>query len=315
MSDNNVRKYGISDFFMNYFVNFGKILLANLFFCLPLALLIGLAVMLTNALGVLNWFLVFLIIPLMSPFTAGLVNVCRKLTADRTIRPVRDFFKGIKDNWLFFLINSILMYALTAGMFVMIAINREAGGSGPVLVYMIIVLITSIVFLLMDFSAMVMAVTVEISFIDIIKNSLVLISKGIVNHLKIFFALMFTAFLLYSLAAVIQHPTANLIVAGVLMLLSLPTILLYTITYNSYQTIEKHIILPYSTEMQHEKRLQEEKKKDEELTLADLEPLADGDPEEYVFLNGKTVKRKTILKMIEVRKNGTAQNSSDNVIS
>ena len=31
--------------------------------------------------------------------------------------------------------------------------------------------------------------------------------------------------------------------------------------------------------------------------------LAKGDPEEYVFLNGKTVKRKTVIKMIEVRKN------------
>ena len=45
------------------------------------------------------------------------------------------------------------------------------------------------------------------------------------------------------------------------------------------------------------------KENDEKLTVEELEPLAKGDPEEYVFLNGKTVKRKNIIKMIEVRKN------------
>ena len=51
-------------------------------------------------------------------------------------------------------------------------------------------------------------------------------------------------------------------------------------------------------------RAREEQKKDELLTVEDLLPLSEGDPEEYVFLNGKTVKRKTVQKMIEVKKQG-----------
>ncbi len=302
MSDSNSRKYNLSDFFSNYFAHFGKLLVVNLLFCIPLAVLIGTAVLLTQFLGELSWFVVFLVIPLMSPFFAGLTNVCRKLTANHGMEPVRDYFNGIKQNWLFFLINSFFLYALTAGVFIIIVLNRESGSSGPIFAYMIIMLITSLVFILMDFSAVVMSVSVELGYADILKNSLVLIGKGIVNHLKTLFALLFMGFLLYTTIALIQQPIVSMILMGVLTLLFLPTLMMYTITYNSYQTIEKHIILPYSEEHQRIQRIQEEKKKDEQLTLEDLEPLAEGDPEEYVFLNGKTVKRKTILKMIEVRK-------------
>ena len=306
MSDTNARKYNLADFFSNYFAHFGQLLLVNLLFCLPLAIYIGAAVLLTKLLGELSWFVMFLVIPLMSPFFAGLTNVCRKLTANQGIEPVKDYFTGIRQNWLFFLVNSIFLYALTAGMFVIIALNRGTGGNGAVLAYMIIMLITSLVFILMDFSALVMAVSVELRYADIIKNSLVLIGKGLVNHLKTVFALLFVSFLLYTTVVLIQQYVVSMIVIGVLTLVFLPTLLMYTITYNAYQTIEKHIILPYSSEQQRIKRLQEEKKKDELLTVEDLEPLAEGDPEEYVFLNGKTVKRKTVLKMLEVKRQQTS---------
>ncbi len=302
MSVSAQRKYGLSDFFSGLFSNLGKLLLANLFFCIPLAVFITILVFVFQALGAMNWFILFLLIPFMSPFFAGIINVCRKLTADKKVMPVKDFFKGIKENWLFFLINSALLYILTAGMFVMLALNKQSE-SGAVTAYLIVVAITSLVFILIEFSAVVMTVSVELHFVDVFKNSLLFIAKGFVNHLKILFALLFTAFLIYSLAALINSLTPLLIVLGVLTLLGLPTLIMYIVVYNSYQTIEKHIITPFSEQSQHEQQLKLEKEKDEQLTVEELEPLAKGDPEEYVFLNGKTVKRKTILKMIDVRKN------------
>ena len=78
---------------------------------------------------------------------------------------------------------------------------------------------------------------------------------------------------------------------------------MYIIIYNSYQTVDKYIIVPFSEEAKRARQKELDKQRDEELTIEDLESLAEGDPEEYVFLNGKTVKRKTVLRMIEVRKN------------
>ncbi len=302
MSGSTSRKYGFSDFFTSYFSNFGWMLIVNLMFCVPLAVFIGGLVLLAKTQGEVSWFVIFLLIPLMSPFFAGLTNVCRKLVSEGRVRPVKDFFRGIKDNWLFFLINSIFFYALTSGMFIIISINREAGG-GPVLVYLIIMALTSLAFLMMEFSALVMAASVDIGFTDIIRNSLVLITKGIANHLKTIFALLFLSFMLYTIAVSIPSMVVLLIVFGVLTAVLLPTLVTYIVVFNSYQTIEKHVIKPFQAEADklHQQRI--EKEKEDSLTVEELLPLSKGDPEEYVFLNGKTLKRKTILKMIEVREN------------
>ncbi len=304
MSEQNTRKYTLSAFFSSYFGNFGKLLITNLMFCVPLGIFITILTVLTVTMGQINWFIALLLIPFMSPFFAGLTNVCRKLAANRSFSPVKDFFGGIKSNWLFFLINSMLLYALSSGMMIMLVLNRETGGSGPIFAYLIIISLTSLLFILMELSAIVMAVSVEIGFADIIKNSLLLVVKGFAGHLKTLFALLFVSFLLYSVAALINQLIPILIVLGVLTLLTLPALLMYIIVFNSYQTVEKHIISPYAKDREKYERLKEEKEKEEKITPEELESLAKGDPEEYVFLNGKTVKRKTIIKMLEVRRNG-----------
>ncbi len=300
MSESKSRKYGLSDFFTNYFSNFPSMLLVNALFCIPLALFIGAMVLFYRMSGEISWFVLFLAIPVMSPAFAGLTNVCRKLTATGKVSPIRDFFVGIRSNWLFFLVNSLLLYALTSGVFVMTNLNKQAG-STSVTVYFVTTIITAILFLFVDFSAVVMAVSVELRFSDVLKNSFILIVRGFLNHLRTCFALLFIGFILYTILALVNQMLPVLIIAGVLTATVLPVIVMYTITYNSYQTIEKHIIMPYSKEMQQQKQAQLVQEKEDAMTIEDLEPLAKGDPEEYVFLNGKTVKRKTILKMIQVR--------------
>ncbi len=306
MSETRTRKYSLSDFFVNYFSNFGRVLIVNLLFAVPLAVYAGGIITLTYYQEEISWLIVLLGIQFMSPFFAGLTNVCRKLTAEKTFRPIKDYFGGIKENWLFFLINSMFLYALSVGMFFIIPLSRQSGSSA-VLMYLIIMILSMAVFLFMDLSAVVMTATLDIGFADVIRNSMVMIIKGFFNHLKTLFALMFVAFVVYSIIALINNLVAGLIIAGVLVILLLPTLTMYIITYNSYQAIEKHIILPYSEEVQREKLAKIEKEKEDAMTVDDLLPLAKGDPDEYVMFNGKTVKRKVVLQMIEVRKNGNGE--------
>lgn len=303
MSETKTRKYSLSDFFVNYFSNFGRILLVNFLFCIPLAIFTGGIVALTYYQEEISWLIVLLGIPFMSPFFAGLTNVCRKLTANKKFSPISDYFGGIKDNWLFFLINSMFLYALSVGLFFIVPLSRQSGSSA-VLMYLIIMILSMVLFVFMDLSAVVMTVTLDIGFADVIKNSMVMVIKGFFNHLRTFLSLMFVAFVVYSIIALINNLVAGLIIAGVLTVTVLPALSMYIITYNSYQSIEKHIILPYSDEIQKEKLAKIEKEKEDAMTIEDLAPLANGDPEEYVLFNGKTVKRKVILQMIEVRKNG-----------
>ena len=75
------RKYGLTDFMKGYFDSIGKVTLANLLYCIPLAVFLGIIMLVFKLTGEMNLFGLFLIVPLMSPFTAGLMYICRKLTA------------------------------------------------------------------------------------------------------------------------------------------------------------------------------------------------------------------------------------------
>ncbi len=303
MSYTGERKYNLTDFFGNYFGNFGRLLVANLLFCLPLAVFVGGLMLVAQLASGVSIFLVFMLIPLMSPFFAGLTNVCRKLTATRSVRPVKDFFSGLKSNWLFFLVNSILVYIFTVSIWASVQLFRGMGMSMEIIAFIITIVLTAILFICVELSAVVMAVSVDLKFTEIIKNSFILVLKGFTNHLKTLFSLFFAVTLVYSLVVLIREPITLSVILGLFTLTVLPTLMMYIIVYNSYQTVERLVIKPYEQQKKDEPVRQLDLRQDESLTIEDLEPLAKGDPEEYVFLNGKTIKRKTVLRMIEVRKN------------
>lgn len=302
MSYKKERKYGLGNFFSNYMGNFWRILIVNMMFCVPLAAFCGIFILIMFSRGI-DIFEIFLLIPLMSPFFGGLINVCRKLTADETFRPVKDFFEGIKGNWKFFLINSVFLYILSVSIWASVNFFSRNDSNLETVSFMILMIITAIMFVFAELSAVVMAVSVELKFAEIIKNSFIMIIGGFANHLKTLMSLLFAASIVYSLAVLMNSYAASLILIGVLMFTVIPSFIIYIIVYNSYQNIERIVIQPYIKSQKDEKLMQLQKEKDDKLTVEELERLAKGDPEEYVFLNDKTVKRKTILKMIEVRKN------------
>ena len=104
------RKYNLTEFFGNFFANFGRLMIVNILFSIPLAAFVGVLFLIGSQGGGVSFLLVFMLIPLMSPFFAGLTNVCRKLTSVGKVRPIKDFFSGIASNWLFFLVNSVFLY-------------------------------------------------------------------------------------------------------------------------------------------------------------------------------------------------------------
>ena len=302
MADTVERKYGLGDFFAGFMGNIGSLILVNIMFCIPLAAFTALLWLISCGENI-NIFLVFLLIPFMSPFFAGVVNVCRKVSADKKARPIKDFFGGIKNNWKFFLVNSVLLYILSVSIWaVSNYFSRQAGGFAAI-VFLIIMIASSVLFVFIDLSAIVMAVSVELSFAEIIRNSIIMVMSGFANHLKTMLSLIFTASVVYSIVVLTGEPVISLIILDAIVVLLLPVTVIYIIVYNSYQTVEKLVIKPYQKQEREKIRDRIEKENDEKLTVEELEPLAKGDPEEYVFLNGKTVKRKNIIKMIEVRKN------------
>ena len=235
-------------------------------------------------------------------FFAGLINVCRKLTADGEFRTVKDFFEGIRDNWKFFAVNSVFLYILSVSIWASVNYFANNESNLQTVSYLVVMIITSVLFIFAELSAVVMAVSVELKAVEIVKNSFIMVLGGFTNHLKTFMSLLFTASLIYSVAALTGNAVVSFSIIGVLTVTIIPALIIYIIVYNSYQNIERIVIDPYLKNQKEEKLTQIQKEQEDKLTVEDLEPLSKGDPEEYVFFNGKTVKRKNIIKMIEVRK-------------
>ena len=296
------RKYSLADFFSGYFDNFGKMFAVNLFYCIPLTVFSVLLFAVFYFMGEMNLFGMFLLIPLMSPFTGGMMYVCRKLTAKDEISPWKDFISGTAQNWKFFLINGIIVYIVSAGLYITFSYFRENLDKPFVILYIILSLLTAVLFLFIELSMTTMAVSVELKISEILKNSVMLVVGGIVHHLKTLLSLLFVLSLITALMMVSGSWTIFFIILGVLMVLFLPAMVAYICVYNSYHTVEKSVIIPYMEQSRLIKEKQEREDTKNNVTIEELEVLSKGNKDEYVSLNGIMVKRSTVIKMLETKK-------------
>ena len=107
--------------------------------------------------------------------------------------------------------------------------------------------------------------------------------------------MLFIFALIFSVTILISDMTIVVCILAALILIILPTLIFLIIGYNSYPAIKDFVI-----DSKTEKKSQEEKKVMlPQLTAEELEEYAEGDPNEYVYVDGKMVKRATVLKMLE----------------
>ncbi len=305
------RKYGLTDFLTSYMENIGKITLANLFYCIPLVIFLGAAMLIFRFMGQMNPLALSVIIPLMSPFTAGLMCICRKLTVKKAVQPYKDFIKGIKDNWKFFTVNGIISYIVGLGLYIAFAFFRENLDKSYVILCIVLSALMGLFFLFMEFSLVTMAVSVELKIGELLKNSVMLIAGGILQHLKTLVTLLFIIAVLTSVLFMSNSWIIFFIVLGVITILFLPVLLSYICVYNEYQTVDKIVIQPYAEEKKKAEMKKEIAENEKSVTIEELEMLSKGDKDEYVSLRGSMVKRSTVIKMLETKKK--MQNNIDDI--
>ncbi len=305
MSQTVQQDYRLGKFFEKYRNNFPKLLCVNLLFGIPLAVFIGVMVLITYLTGQLSIYIAALAIPLLSPFFAALTYIAKKLTVGQEIHPVQDFKKGIKDNWKYFLINSILIYIISVGLYITFSFYRIFSDVPMIMAGVIMTTIVALFFLFMEFTIPVMAVSVDLKFMQIIKNSVFLIAVGFANNIKTLLSLLFVFFILFVLIQVSVLPVIAICFLALVTLTLLPVLLVYIVVFNSYQTIEKNIIDPYIQEhgSPDEKKFDDNNSQTAVFSYDELERLSKGDPDEYVSLNGRMLKRSTVAKMAQAHKN------------
>ena len=89
------RIYSLIDFFTCMMDQFGQVIIVDLLYSIPVLIFGGIMFGLSFV-TTLNIFIVFLLIPLLSPFTAGLFYCAGRVTLKEKLSAVRDFKKGMK---------------------------------------------------------------------------------------------------------------------------------------------------------------------------------------------------------------------------
>ena len=122
-------KYSMYNFFGNYSDNFMKLTILNLSSAVILLLIAGGLDYLSEAVGGWRIPLLMLLIPLTSPLFAGISHICLKVTRGEQISLLRDMKKGIRENIVFFLVDSVILYIISLGLIVSFMFYRsESGG-------------------------------------------------------------------------------------------------------------------------------------------------------------------------------------------
>ncbi len=298
----------------NLFQNFHRLILTNLLFAVPFAISFTIFWFVNNITGLnANYILFMTIIPLF-PFYSGVAQVTAHIVRnEKDISVFSDFIAGVKENFSRFLVHGIFLYLAVVFSYYSIILYATWSRSQGVFYIMLALTIIIAVFLAyMFFYIPPMTVTFDISMKNIYKNSF-LMSFGEIKHNLIATFGLIVVFLVCATALIIcSTEIAVIIVTAVLALILLPSVVTFIIDSAVYKPMYEMIVDNSKKANTINKKIENRKngifddnenadKKisqyDEMLNQINLDDYNEKD--EYIYYNGKMVKRSLIVKLKE----------------
>ena len=163
----------LTGFFSSLFHNLPRLLLTNVLFALPFAVIFGIFFLINTLTGINSMFIYFLTIIPLFPSYAGVTQVTSHMVrGEENVDVFSNFIGGIKENLLRFLIHGVVMYAAVFISYYSIVLYLGLGSkNGMFYVPLVICILIAIFFLFMFFYVPPMTVTFDIKMKDIYKNS------------------------------------------------------------------------------------------------------------------------------------------------
>ena len=301
------KKLTLKDFFQSFWGHIGALQLINLLFLIPVAVFGGAIFVVSWFWGNINIFVCTLLVPLLMPFMVGMAYVFKNMLYGECEHPVRDYIKGIKDNLKQSIFYGLFMYVIVSGLWLSFSMYRErlAEGGWVWLLFVMSVILTVII-LFMSFQIPVMIVTLQLRLIDIYKNALIFVFAGIGGNLKTLLSLLLVGSVLGMIILISASvvPLAGIIVASVLFLWIGFSLCGYIISFNAYPTTKKLAIDAYNNKSATLSK--EPTNPYEDLSYEELEPYLEGDPDEYVYVSGRMMKRSSVQALAKSIRNSNA---------
>ena len=318
--DNERKRMRFEVFIERYFGNFHRILLTNILFAVPsaiiLAILYFISIRLLPDAGA--GFYLFSIIPLY-PFYAGVVMVVRDIArGDSEVRTAAVFFKAVKDNFPRFLLHGAVVCA--AAMFSYYSIRFYVGMlSVSWLMYAVLFVCIFIVLLALyaSFYLPLMAVTYDIKLRYLYKNCFLMSFGEFKNNLFATFAIAVVAAICLTVTAFSGSVAVLVIILSVLWVFLIPATYTFCYTFFVYDGMVA-IIREKGNKGQSEDEKAALKDKPEnrpsmavEYDFSDIDVSKLRDTDDFIFHNGRMIKQSVLLRMIKEKQTGSADEVSE----
>lgn len=324
-------KFALADFFSNLFSNFGRIVLTNLIFAVPLAVFTVAFYFLDSALKLNGYFILLLAIIPISPFFAGVTLVTSRLArGQEELEVFPTFVEGVKSNWKRFSFHGVVTYFAVIFSYFSIRLysamisNPNMDSFFLVMLYvcLIISIIITVAFLFIFYYVPSMTVTFELSLKNIYKNSALMSFGEFKHNIIATFGLFAVALLCATILLFVGNANSSIaliITTAILMVFFVPTIVSYVINASVYPGMYNLMTEKEKRSKKIDKKMdnrrkgqfiddeEEENHINDEFLDLDIEENKDGD--EYIFYNGKMVKRSVIIKMKREKAEGKSDES------
>lgn len=308
-------QFGLTQFFSVLFHNFPRLLLTNLLFAVPFAVFTCIMYFINQATVQSMLILLIAIIPIF-PFYAGVTQVTSHMVrGEEKVDVVANYIGGIKENFLKFLLHGILLYGATVFSYLSInmylTLTRTNGGMFFAL--LIICILIAIFFLFSFFYLPAMTVTFDLPLKSIYKNSMLMTFGELKRNLLAVFGLFVLTLVCATALFCCGNATALLIVTAVVALLIVPSIASFIINSAIYKNMYSMIVNGTKKSDEINRKIENRKQgnfddSNTKTTVVpgdfndiDIDESDDGD--EYIFYNGKMVKRSVLLRQKQNSKN------------
>lgn len=300
------KKFTFENLVSIYFRKFYKIIFTNLLFAVPTVAVGVILYFLTKPLGeILSLVISMLTVVICYPLYAGVTLVTRNLGRGEEVKVLECFLGGIADNYKKFLVHSIILYfILTIGIFSFTFYSRMAVALGGIMYVLLITMILIALWLMfMFYYVPLMTVTFDLSLKNIYKNSaLMAIGELKVNFVTLFSVLIFTAICATPLIFSAGNAIAVIVITAVMLIAVYPAS--YSLITGFFiQDTMMMMVTGRGDEVHDIKSTEEKLAKLRNETKDDLENIdiekVKNSREEYIFHNGKMIKRTTILEMLK----------------
>ncbi|WP_316608653.1 DUF624 domain-containing protein [uncultured Ruminococcus sp.] len=294
-----------------FFSNFHRVLLTNLLFAVPSAVLFVVFYLLSSLIfkDIIIPFLMISIIPLF-PFYAGVVAVCRNIArGDKDVPTYTTFVTAVKNNFLPFLLHGLIVYIASLFSFFSISLYGSMLSQGWFFYVLLFFSILITLFLLyIAFYVPLMNITYDIPLKYVYKNSFLMAFGELKNNLFATIALAVVAAICLTITAFSGTVTVLLIILAVLWVFILPATTAFMYIFFIYDGMASMIDSKSKPEAasdeEKESAVHHNKDMEDDFSDIDIDSLSDTD--DYIFHNGRMVKQSTLLHILRDKQQNKA---------